>query len=127
MAESKTETAKTPEQLDKANQKLVHSDENAPESTRMDAHDVGVPMLAGDPKEPQGPEDALGRGPKRGDYRDRVVGNPHQAEPVPEDEREEDGPVTRVVPQYERTSDIGDAKGEKGGVTTDPAYRAGTV
>lgn len=123
MADNKTETQKTAEALDKANAKLVHSDKDAPESTRMDTHDVGVPMLPGDPDEPQGPEDALGRGAKRGDYRDRVPGNPHTAEVIPDNEREEDGPVSRVVPQYPNTEDIGDEAGEKGGVTTDPAYR----
>jgi hypothetical protein len=37
-------------------------------SSRDDALDEGVPMLQGDSNEPVGPEDALGFGPKRGDY-----------------------------------------------------------
>jgi hypothetical protein len=41
-------------------------------TTRDDANDLGVPMLAGSSDEPTGPEDALGEGPKRGDYSDRI-------------------------------------------------------
>ena len=63
---------------DKANDKLEHSEGGA---TTRDAGDVGVPMLQGDPSEPQGPEDALGEGPKRGDYTNRIGGpeyHPHE-------------------------------------------------
>jgi hypothetical protein len=87
------------------NDKLKHSEGGV--TTRDDALDLGVPMLPGDPSEPQGPEDALGEGPKRGDYRDRLGGpgyQPHQGE----------------VPQRLNADDIGDAKGLKGGVTTAP-------
>ena len=87
-------------------------------TTKDDAHDVGVEMLPGDPAEPQGPEDALGKGAKRGDYRDRILTNPHTSEVIPEDEREENGPTSRIVPQAPRAEDIGDEAGEKGGVTT---------
>jgi hypothetical protein len=55
--------------------KLEHS--VGGKTTRSDAHDLGVPMLAGDPGERQGPEDALGAGPKRGDYRERQDGSQH--------------------------------------------------
>lgn len=40
--------------------------------------DDGVPMIEGDPAEPQGPEDAAGQGPKRGDYSDRGDGGVHR-------------------------------------------------
>lgn len=86
---------------------------------RNDAADLGVPMLPGDGSEPQGPEDALGPGPKRGDYSDRIGPShyqPHQIVPVEDAKPGE--PTVEVVKQRERVADIGDAKGEKGGVTT---------
>ena len=80
-------------------------------TTRDDANDLGVPMLAGSSSEPVGPEDALGEGPKRGDYSDRIgPSNYHPHEAV----RQEDGTV-KFVPQRPRTEDRGDAPG-KGGV-----------
>jgi hypothetical protein len=42
-----------------------------------DAANAGVPMHVGDPDEPQGPEDALGVGTKRGDYSGRGDGKTH--------------------------------------------------
>lgn len=110
---------------DEQNARLEHSVDGA--TTRDDALDAGVPMIAGDPAEPQGPEDALGRGPKRGDYRTRVVGEPHEAVLTNEDDpyvRDSDGniidnkPVARLEAQAPRTEDIGDEKGKKGGVET---------
>jgi predicted RNA binding protein YcfA (HicA-like mRNA interferase family) len=47
-------------------------------TTRDDANDLGVDMLPGHPDEPAGPEDALGPGPKRGDYSQSL---PRQANP----------------------------------------------
>ena len=67
--------------------------------------DVGVPMLPGSDDEPVGPEDALGEGPKRGDYSDRLGGDqyrPHEGD----------------VAQAPRVEDVGDAEGLKGGVDT---------
>ena len=93
--------------------------------TRDDPADLGVPMLQGDPSEPQGPEDALGAGPKRGDYTGRVgnsLYHPHTSEPIPADEREEGGPTIRVVAQRPRAEEIGDETGLKGGVETDPNH-----
>lgn len=90
-------------------------------TTREDALDLGVPMVAGDPNEPVGPEDALGPGPKRGDYRDRLGGSdyrPYQTEPVPPEEQEEGGPTVRLVDQRERAGNIGDEPRRKGGVET---------
>ena len=87
------------------NAKLKHSQGGA--TTRDDASDLGVVMLQGDPSEPQGPEDALGEGPKRGDYRDRLGGPGYQ-------------PHSGQVPQRPNADDIGDAKGLKGGVQTAP-------
>jgi len=74
-------------------------------TTRDDSHDLGVPMLPGSPDEPVGPEDALGEGPKRGDYRERLGGsayNPHRGD----------------EPQKPHADNIGDDKGKKGGVDT---------
>src|SRR5687768_3044980 len=68
----------TPEE----NAALEHSTEPGSTTTRMDGLDAGVPMLQGDGSEPVGPEDALGPGPKRGDYTSRVGPGdyqPHQA------------------------------------------------
>lgn len=98
---------------------------------RDDPLDVGVPMLPSEGNERQGPEDALGVGPKRGDYRNRIgssLYNPTTTERIPEDERETDddgnviGAHTRVVEQRPRAEDIGDEEGLKGGVETDPAH-----
>jgi hypothetical protein len=115
----------TPEQ----NAALEHSEGGS--TTRDDRLDAGVPMLQGDASEPTGPEDALGQGPKRGDYRDRVPGNPHESIPNPKAGQpitRDDGDGNDVVVDYEphsilvqqkpRTEDIGDVAGEKGGVTT---------
>ena len=103
---------------DKQNAKLEHSRGGI--TTRDDATDVGVPMLPGDPSEPQGPEDALGVGPKRGDYRDRL-GNTVHTQTVPvevDDDADDQTPHTAVEYQNPRAEDIGDAKGLKGGVET---------
>lgn len=111
------------------NAALEHSEGGS--TTRDDRLDAGVPMLQGDPSEPTGPEDALGQGPKRGDYRDRVPGNPMESIPNPKAGQPvmaDDGDGGEVVVDYEphsilvaqkpRTEDIGDVAGEKGGVTT---------
>ncbi len=107
---------------DKDNAKLEHSEGGA--TTRADALDAGVPMMAGSPDEPQGPEDALGRGPKRGDYTERVGPSdyhPHQSVAV---ENPKEGEARfRLESQRPRADDRGDAKGQKGGVDTDPLRR----
>lgn len=116
----------------KENAKLEHSQGGA--TTRDDALDAGAPMLPGSPDEPQGPEDAFGRGPKRGDYTERT-GGVTSAEAVPTENAGEpvygqdaDGedvivdyePGARLESQVQRTQDIGDEEGKKGGVDTDP-------
>jgi hypothetical protein len=73
-------------------------------------------MLPGSSDEPVGPEDALGVGPKRGDYTDRIGPSnyhPHEATVVDD----EAGEVTVLEPQRPRAEDIGEAPG-KGGVDT---------
>lgn len=130
------------------NAALEHSDEQAPETTRADALDAGVPMEAGDPSEPVGPEDALGVGSKRGHYADRIegVGTEHfESVPVQggggpvtktvhretgkeldADSRSKDAvdvqvdnaPASELVAQNPRAADTGDVKGKKGGVET---------
>lgn len=117
------DSAATPEQ----NAALEHSRGGA--TTRQDVNDLGVPMLPGSPRERVGPEDALGAGPKRGDYRRRLGGADYAAytfEPIPDDERERDehgnvtGPATRRVAQTPRAAEIADEEAMKGGVDTDP-------
>lgn len=87
-------------------------------TTRDDANDLGVPMLPGDPSEPTGPEDALGEGPTRGDYRRRLgyydSGVPHEALPVKDAKPGE--PAVELVPQGPRADEIGEVPGKKGGV-----------
>lgn len=94
--------------------------ENTSTTTRDDALDAGVPMLPGDASEPVGPEDALGVGPKRGDYTDRVGPSgyqPHQSVPVSDPKPGE--PLARLEPQRPRAQEIADVKGLKGGVETE--------
>ena len=69
------------------------------------AGDLGVPMLPGSPDEPQGPEDALGLGPKRGDYTGRLGGSDYQ-------------PHISFATQRPRAEEHGDVLGKKGGVDT---------
>lgn len=106
---------------DADNAKLKHTEGGM--TTRDDALDAGVPMLPGSPDEPQGPEDALGIGPKRGDYTGRVGPEgyqPHQSVPIPAKDRTEGGPTARLEAQRPRTEDIGDESGVKGGTHTAP-------
>lgn len=113
---------------------LEHSRDPGGRTTRDDKTDAGVPMLQGSPTEPVGPEDALGIGDKRGDYRDRVPGDPHESRPLagagePVYREDDDGnqvivdyaPRSELVAQAPRTEQIGDVEGKKGGVQTDPA------
>lgn len=101
------------------NEALEHSDETGGTTTRSDATDAGVPMLPGDPSEPQGPEDALGPGPKRGDYSQRVGPtdyHPHRVVPVPD--AKEGEPTAVLQAQRPLAEQRGDEKGKKGGVET---------
>lgn len=128
-----------------ANRELEHTDGG--QTTRSDATDVGVPMIGGQADEPVGPEDAFGRGPKRGDYSGRAAleGAHTETVPIPDAERQkmaeqlvkdagknaaEQGftvgvalgevPRFRSEDQVARTLDVGDSPG-KGGVSTDEA------
>ena len=132
---------------DKENAKLEHSQGGV--TTRDDQADAGVPMLQGKPEERTGPEDALGRGPKRGDYSGRlqgselaheVVPNPNAGDAVKRWVNSETGaaakegeknavevvvdfePVGTLEAQAPRVEDRGDEAGKKGGVETDPSY-----
>jgi hypothetical protein len=90
-------------------------------TTRQDATDLGVPMLPGDPNEPQGPEDALGPGPTRGDYRQRIGdSNYHPHIVVPVADAEPGQPQVEVLAQRPFAEEIGDVPG-KGGVSTQEA------
>jgi hypothetical protein len=88
--------------------------------TDRDGHDLGVPMLPGSSDEPTGPEDALGVGPKRGDYTDRIGPenyHPHEAVPTSADDvADPNKPSSRMEAQRPRAADIGEVKGKKGGV-----------
>jgi hypothetical protein len=95
--------------------KLKHSEGGV--TTRDDALDSGVPMLAGDASEPVGPEDALGSGPKRGDY-SAVIGNGQFYQSVPNpnhDPSDPNSPAYVLVHQNPLVKDRGDEKGVKGG------------
>lgn len=86
-------------------------------TTRDDALDSGVPMLAGDPSEPSGPEDALGSGKKRGDYSE-VIGDRQFYASVPNpnyDASDPESPRSILVHQNPLVEDRGDEKGVKGG------------
>jgi len=99
----------------KDNAALKHSQGGV--TTRDDALDAGVPMLPGSPDEPQGPEDALGSGLKRGDYTGRIGPSgyePHQSVSVPDAEDGESR--VRLEAQRPRAEQIGDERGVKGGV-----------
>jgi hypothetical protein len=106
------------------NAKLEHSEGGS--TTRDDTNDVGVPMLPGSPDEPVGPEDALGEGPTRGDYRDRIgpLGyNPTQTKVNPDFDPSKPAdpkknPPTLLVNQRANAEEIGDVAGKKGGVET---------
>lgn len=90
-------------------------------STRDDALDSGAPMLAGDPSERSGPEDALGPGPKRGDYRE-TVGARRYTHSVPNpdyDPADPTSPAYVIEDQTPNVENIGEAKGLKGGVETE--------
>jgi hypothetical protein len=101
-----------------ADQSIATPDENAGlehsqggATTRQDGTDAGVPMLQGDPAERQGPEDALGPEPKRGDYSTRLGNqyNPHIAV------KGADG-LTRLVAQTPNAGERGEQARIKGGV-----------
>lgn len=96
--------------------KLKHSQGGV--TTRDDATDLGVPMVQGKADEVVGPEDALGVGPKRGDYSDRIGPSSYQPhESVRVEDAKPGEPTVVVEAQRPRVADQGDAAG-KGGVTT---------
>ncbi len=99
------------------NKSLEHTEGGV--TTRDDVTDMGVPMLQGDGTEPQGPEDALGSGLKRGDYTNRIGGSSYQPhEVVPNTGAKAGEPTVKVIAQRPRTQEIGDETGVKGGVDT---------
>lgn len=100
------------------NRKLKHSQGGM--TTRDDALDSGVPMLPGDPSEPAGPEDALGAGPKRGDY-SGVMGDRQFYRSVRNPDHDPSDPTSPAVVlehQNPHVAERGDVKGKKGGVDT---------
>jgi hypothetical protein len=117
MSTDKTKQAADTVASEKENAKLEHSEGGS--TTRDDLLDAGVPMLPGSPDEPVGPEDALGAGPKRGDYTGRVGPadyQPHQSVPIPDAQPGE--ATMRLVAQRGRAAERGDEAGVKGGVGT---------
>jgi hypothetical protein len=97
------------------NDKLKHSVGGV--TTRDDALDSGAPMLQGDASEPVGPEDALGSGPKRGDY-SKLIGNLQHAASVVNpnhDPEDPNSPRYVLVHQNPLVEQRGDDKGKKGG------------
>lgn len=106
------------------NDALEHTEGGA---TTRDGMDAGVPMIAGQPTEPVGPEDALGAGPKRGDYSDRLTSGPMMVtRENPDADTDAGEPRYELVPADGHVSDIGDAPG-KGGVSTADAVAAATT
>lgn len=96
---------------------MAENQKNDTNTTRDDALDSGVPMIAGDPSEPAGPEDALGSGKKRGDYSD-VIGDRQFYASVPNpnhDPSDPSSPASVLVHQNPLVEDRGDDKGKKGG------------
>ena len=85
-------------------------------TTRDDRCDSGAPMIQGGADEPVGPEDALGAGPKRGDYRGLIGPLQHSAS-VPVDRKPGDttSPAVALVHQNPLVEQRGDDKGVKGG------------
>lgn len=117
--DKKTSSAKTSSSGSRGGDsgRLEHSQGGA--TTRDDATDLGVPMLPGSPDEPQGPEDALGPGPKRGDYTGRIGPEGyHPHEIVPNPDAGEGEPTVRAEAQRPRAEQRGDESGKKGGVET---------
>lgn len=126
------------------NAALEHSDSG---KTTRDGLDAGVPMIQGDPTEPTGPEDAFGKGPKRGDYAERTGGvnslvsrpAPNAGQPITKWTDDKTGapaspnakgatehvvdyePHAVLEPQVPNVLDRGEVAGLKGGVDTDPA------
>lgn len=99
----------------KNDSKLEHTEGGI--TTRDDALDSGAPMLPGDASEPSGPEDALGSGPKRGDYSDLIGDRQFYASvPNPDhDPSDPESPASILVHQNPLVEDRGDDKGVKGG------------
>jgi hypothetical protein len=94
---------------------LKHSESGT--TTRSDALDSGAPMLQGSGSEPVGPEDALGSGPKRGDY-SKLIGTQqfHASVPNPNhDPSDPSSPRSVLVAQNPLVEQRGDEKGVKGG------------
>lgn len=86
-------------------------------TTRDDALDSGAPMLPGDGSEPVGPEDALGSGPKRGDY-SKLIGNLQHSAAVANpdhDPADPNSPRSVFVHQNPLVAQRGDDPGVKGG------------
>jgi hypothetical protein len=86
-------------------------------STRDDALDSGAPMLPGSPDEPVGPEDALGSGPKRGNY-EGLIGTQRFQASVPNpnyDPEDPSSPRSVLVDQNPLVEQVGDDPGVKGG------------
>ena len=100
---------------EKENSALKHSEGGL--TTRDDALDSGAPMLQGSADEPQGPEDALGSGPKRGDYSKLIGPLQHAASVVNpnHDPSDPNSPRVVLVHQNPLVEQRGDDKGVKGG------------
>jgi hypothetical protein len=124
-----------------SNEDLEHT---AGGATTRDGMDAGVPMTPGHRDEPIGPEDALGHGATRGDYRDRTdIGPRMQTRLIPMQERLDrasalagpdgnawaalgDVPTMELVPADADIDMIGDEPG-KGGVSTALAVETATT
>ena len=92
--------------------------EETPAGTTVQPTAVSAPMLTSDTPEPQGPEDAAGFGPKRGDYRGLVS---RGTTVIPNPKAGQEGePATITVDQQAQAENIGDDPGVKGGTRVAP-------
>jgi len=105
-------TAKTAEKQPRVETEITEED--------RDALNMGVPMLETDvADEPTGPEDALGEGPTRGDYSDRIgPSNYHPHQVVPGEQREDGSFVPVIQAQREFVEQGMTPPGTKGGVNS---------
>jgi hypothetical protein len=89
------------------------------QSVEKDALNLGAPMIDEvDPRdEPTGPEDALGEGPTRGDYSERIGPSNYHPHQVVAGEQREDGTYAPVVQNQRDFVEQGSTPaGKKGGV-----------
>jgi hypothetical protein len=112
-----------------ASKRAESQEESKPEADQTverDLLDSGVPMIETDWRdEPTGPEDALGEGPTRGDYSERIGPSNYHPHQVVAGEQREDGSFEPVVQRQRDFVEQGETPpGTKGGVNSAQEERA---